>query len=38
MKRFVNPDVDTLNEAYRAARASKKVLIDKKALLGEICG
>lgn len=29
MKRYVNPDVDTLNEAYRAARTSKKVLIEK---------
>ena len=29
MKRFVNPDVDTFNEAYRAARVSKKVLIEK---------
>lgn len=29
MKRYINPDVDTLNEAYRVARASKKVLIEK---------
>lgn len=29
MKRYLNPDVDTLNEAYRAARASNRVLIEK---------
>lgn len=29
MKRLINPTVDELNTAYRAAKASKRVLIEK---------
>lgn len=29
MKRFINPSIDELNAAYRAAKTSKKVLIEK---------